>query len=78
MFAKTLCRASEDKDTIARPLFDALREEGVTVWFDEAVLKMGDSLSRKIDDGLARCRHGVVILSPSFLANSGRERSSKA
>jgi hypothetical protein len=38
------------------------------VWFDEAALKMGDSLRRKIDEGLARCTHGIVIISPSFLA----------
>lgn len=63
-----LSHASEDKDEIARPLHDALTAEGVSVWFDEAVLKMGDSLSGKIDEGLARCGHGIVIISPSFLA----------
>ena len=63
-----LSHASEDKDAIARPLYEALVAAGVTVWFDEAVLKMGDSLSGKIDEGLARCGHGIVIISPSFLA----------
>jgi hypothetical protein len=63
-----LSHASEDKSDIARPLYDALTAEGVSVWFDEAVLKMGDSLSAKIDEGLARCGHGIVIISPSFLA----------
>ena len=29
---------------------------------------MGDSLRRQIDGGLARCRFGVVILSPKFFA----------
>jgi len=50
-----LSHASEDKDTIARPLYQALTAAGVSVWFDEAVLKLGDSLRRKIDEGLARC-----------------------
>jgi hypothetical protein len=63
-----LSHASEDKAAIARPLYEALVAEGLKVWFDEAVLKMGDSLREKIDDGLARCRYGVVILSPRFLA----------
>lgn len=63
-----LSHASEDKDDIARPLYDALKAKGVSVWFDEAVLKMGDSLSGKIDEGLARCGHGIVIISPNFLA----------
>lgn len=62
-----LSHASEDKEIIARPLYEALTAEGVSVWFDEAVLKLGDSLSGKIDEGLAKCPHGIIIISPSFL-----------
>lgn len=60
-----LSHASEDKDTIGRPLCQALTAAGVSVWFDEAVLKLGDSLRQKIDEGLARCKYGIVVLSPS-------------
>jgi hypothetical protein len=63
-----LSHASEDKDAIARPLYDALTKAGVSVWFDEAELTLGDSLRRKIDQGLAECRYGIVILSTSFFA----------
>lgn len=63
-----LSHAFEDKDAIARPLYQTLVAKGVSVWFDEAVLQMGDSLRRSIDAGLARCRYGVVILSPKFLS----------
>ena len=63
-----ISHASEDKDRIARPLYEALKNRGVSVWFDEAVLKLGDSLRRKIDEGLSKCKYGVVILSPSFLS----------
>lgn len=62
-----LSHASEDKETIARPLYEALIAAGVSVWFDEAVLKLGDSLSARIDEGLAKCTHGIIIISPSFL-----------
>ena len=62
-----LSHASEDKEAIARPLYEALTAAGVSVWFDEAVLKLGDSLSAKIDEGLAKCTHGIIIISPSFL-----------
>jgi hypothetical protein len=58
--------ASEDKDEIARPLVEALKERGLTVWFDEQTLRVGDSLRRKIDEGLKQSRFGVVILSPHF------------
>jgi hypothetical protein len=69
-----LSHASEDKDAIARPLYAALVAAGASVWFDEAVLELGDSLRRKIDDGLARCRYGVVILSPHFLEKQWPQR----
>jgi hypothetical protein len=63
-----LSHASEDKDAIARPLYRALKRKRVSVWFDEGTLRIGDSLRSKIDEGLAHCRYGVVILSPSFFA----------
>jgi hypothetical protein len=58
--------ASEDKDEVVRPLAEALQALNVSVWFDEQVLRIGDSLRRKIDAGLATCRFGVVVLSPAF------------
>jgi CRP-like cAMP-binding protein len=62
-----LSHASEDKDPIARPLYAALTAKGISVWFDEATLELGDSLREKIEEGLSKCRYGVVILSPTFL-----------
>jgi len=47
---------------------DVLRQMGVTVWYDESELKIGDNLRRRIDDGLTNCRYGVVLLSQSFFA----------
>lgn len=63
-----ISHASEDKDTVVRPLAEALREHGLEVWYDEFTLKVGDSLRRKIDNGIARSRFGIVVLSPPFLA----------
>lgn len=69
-----ISHASEDKDVIARPIYNALIERGISVWFDEAVLMLGDNLRRKIDEGLSKCRYGVVILSPSFLLKEWPQR----
>jgi len=63
-----ISHASEDKDCFARPLAEALRTRGLRVWFDEFTLRVGDSLRRSIDRGLAHASFGVVIISPSFLA----------
>jgi len=43
---------------------------GYAVWYDEFELKLGDSLRRKIDQGLKDSKFGIVILSPSFFAKN--------
>ena len=58
--------ATEDKDTIVTPLAAALRSEGLVVWYDDFELRIGASLRRSIDAGLANSRFGVVVLSDSF------------
>jgi hypothetical protein len=58
--------ASEDKNAVARPLADALLAYGVSVWLDEVEMKVGDSLRRKIDQGIRSSRFGLVILSEAF------------
>ena len=59
--------AREDKADIARPLAKALQNHGLSVWFDEFELTVGDSLSRHIDKGLAESNYGIVIVSRRFL-----------
>ena len=61
-----ICHASEDKETIARPLAEALKGEGRDVWYDDFSLRLGNSLRESIDRGLANSRFGIVILSPHF------------
>ncbi|MDO8675234.1 MAG: toll/interleukin-1 receptor domain-containing protein [Candidatus Omnitrophota bacterium] len=58
--------ASEDRETVAKPLAQLLSSLGISVWFDQFDLKIGDSLRRKIDDGLNKSRYGIVILSTAF------------
>ncbi len=60
--------ASEDKESIARPLVLSLQNAGLRVWFDEFALSVGDSLSHAIDTGLSQSRFGIVIISEHFLA----------
>jgi hypothetical protein len=69
-----ISHASEDKDSVARPLAETLRNRGFAVWFDEFVLEIGDSLMGSIDSGLAECEFGVVILSPAFFSKEWPRR----
>lgn len=61
-----ISHASEDKDGFVRPLAEGLQERGLSVWFDEFELKVGDSLRESIDHGLGRSRFGIVVFSPHF------------
>jgi hypothetical protein len=63
-----ISHASEDKAAIAAPLANALKEKGFEVWYDEFVLRVGDSLRASIDRGLANSRFGIVIISEQFFA----------
>lgn len=63
-----ISHASEDKDEVARPLAEALRENGLTVWYDEFELRIGDSLRRKIDKGIANSNFGIIVISRDFIS----------
>lgn len=61
-----ISHASEDKSVGASPLAATLEERGLRVWIDKDELRIGDSLRRKIDHGLAHSLFGIVVFSKSF------------
>lgn len=69
-----ISHASEDKEEFAKPLAEALINQGYEVWYDDYSLKLGDSLTQEIDKGLASCDYGIVLLSPSFFAKNWPQR----
>lgn len=62
--------ASEDKESLVRPLAIALAQHGFKVWYDEFELKVGDSLSTSIANGLANSSYGIVVLSQAFFSKN--------
>lgn len=68
-----ISHATEDKNEIVRDLANALKDAGFDVWYDEFELKIGDSLRKKIDQGLSKSRYGIVIVSPSFVKKNWTE-----
>ncbi len=54
---------SAKDEAVVRPLAERLRADGVKVWFDEWVLKPGDSIPAKIEEGLERSRVLVLCMS---------------
>jgi len=65
-----ISHASEDKDSLVRPLAVSLAKEGYRVWYDEFELKIGDGLSKSIDHGLSQSGYGLVVLSPAFFSKN--------
>jgi hypothetical protein len=60
--------ASEDKRNLVHPLADKLFTRGIRPWIDDQQIVGGESLRRKIDEGLAKSAHGIVVLTKAFFA----------
>lgn len=61
-----ICHASED-NALARDIATELHAAGIDTFFDEWEIKAGDSLRRKIDEGIEACTHFIVLLTTHSL-----------
>ncbi|MBR0425413.1 MAG: toll/interleukin-1 receptor domain-containing protein [Clostridia bacterium] len=61
--------ASEDKADFVDELVREMKNRDIKVWYDTSEMRWGDSLRKRIDDGLKRSRFGIVVLSPSYIAD---------
>lgn len=61
-----ISHASEDKEEVVLPLYELLTKKGMKVWVDKYEIFLGDSLRRKLDEGLTKSRFGIVILNEQF------------
>jgi len=71
-WTRSICHASEDKKDFVDEFARACRLRPFCV-YDVFSLKVGDSLRRKIDEGLANSRYGIVVLSKHFFAKKCRK-----
>jgi TIR domain len=62
-----LCHAWDDRQGSAKILHDQLESLGVSVWFSEKDVRLGSTLIREIDKGLAKSRVGIVLVTPALL-----------
>ena len=62
-----LCHAWDDRRDVATELNDLLEAEGVSVWFSEKDIVLGQPFMREIDRGLAKSRAGLVLVTPELL-----------
>lgn len=61
--------ATEDKESFVNELVAALQNFGVNVWYDATEIGWGDSLRKRIDEGIRLSRFGIVVLSPDYIAD---------
>lgn len=61
--------ASEDKESVARPLAEALIKNRLAVWYDDLSLEVGESTRESIDEGIKGSKYGVIIFSRSYFQN---------
>jgi hypothetical protein len=61
-----LSYTSDDLD-FARRIAEALQASGIETWWDRWCIYPGDSLRRKIDEGIAGCTHFLVLLTPQSI-----------
>jgi hypothetical protein len=62
-----LCHAWDDRLGSATTLHDLLVGVGVSVWFSEKDIVLGQPFMREIDRGLAKSRTGLVLVTPALL-----------
>ncbi len=62
-----LCHAWDDRQNDAKELCDLLLARDVSVWFSENDIGLGEPFLRAIDNGLAKSRIGIVLVTPALL-----------
>jgi hypothetical protein len=53
---------AQENRTLAERIAKALQANGIDTWWAEWEIRAGDSLRRKIDEGLGQCTHFIVLL----------------
>ena len=64
-----ISHATEDKGSFVDEFVDELKKLGIKVWYDTTEIKWGDSMRKRIDDGLRKSKFGIAVLSPNYIAD---------
>jgi hypothetical protein len=68
-----LSHSSKDKP-LARRIADDLQQAGIKVWLDEAEIFVGDSITQKVQEGLAQADFVAVLLTRHSVESGWVER----
>ncbi len=65
-----ICHASEDKPGVVEPLVAAFKQANISYWYDKAEIKWGDSITKKVNEGLRISHFVIVVISKAFLSKN--------
>lgn len=64
-----ISHSSSDKDWV-NGLYECLSKTDLKIWYDVGIIKIGDNIREKINDGLINSDYGIVVLSEEFTKRS--------
>jgi len=73
-----ISHSSNDKSTIALPLYTQLQTHNLNPWMDKEDIEHSSSLFNAINRGLAESIYAVVIISPSFIESDWTNKELEA
>lgn len=78
MYDVFLCHASEDKDTIVRPLYEELQKLGLNVFLDSEEIGWGESLIDIINKALHKSKYVIAVMSENSVGKKWPQKEINA
>jgi len=69
-----ISHSTQDKQTIALPLYTHLENHNLNPWIDQEGIEPSDSLFQKINQAIANAHYAVAIVSPAFIEGEWTNR----
>ncbi|WP_165723589.1 MULTISPECIES: TIR domain-containing anti-phage reverse transcriptase [Pseudoalteromonas] len=70
MYDVFICHASEDKESVALPLYESLKKRNINAFIDCFAINWGDSLVAKINTALQKSKYVIAIISEDSVKKS--------
>lgn len=68
-----ISHASKDKKKYVDKLVENLKSRNISLFYDADSIAWGDSITEKIDEGLANCKLAVVVISKNYFGRNWTE-----
>lgn len=72
-----ISHATKDKSSYVDKLVKTIKEEGLSVFYDQESIAWGDSISQKVDEGLRNSTLAVVVISKNYFGRNWTEHELK-